>query len=509
MFLTKQNNILFISVLILVVSLSGMIQYNLFLHWDISFLLNTARQLLAGGKYIHDFFTPNTPMSLYLYVPPVILNQLSGINSIFIFRIYIYLIISISFFICFYISKYIFLPKDILLRQIFLITLIAILTILPLFDFGQRDHLFFIFAMPYLLLVVMRLQGHSIPLPLAMLIGLLAGLGFAIKPQFLITPILLEAYFIFYKQNWLGWARAEIFIIIALLMFYTLAVFIFHRDYVFTIIPYMLHSYYQSINEPWSDLVLNNFVCFGIFTLLFYFVRYKENDYELFLKVLALALVGFFLSYLTQRTLFYYHILPFFSASILLFTIVLGLFIRKNYHIFIVLLGLIVYIYPVYVLVNQYQVITTYKKIVLDKLIIFMHTQPAHQSIYVLSFMNYASSLVEYAGAKTAQRFDSLWMVKGLIQQKIKHGESVLHDYFDNDTDEYFFVNIIADDLHKNKPDLVFVDVHNTFLFDYLRYFLENKRFRSEWKSYYLLTTVFSTEENQQKYQLFQVYKHF
>jgi hypothetical protein len=70
---------------------------------------------------------------------------------------------------------------------------VLIATLSPGFSFGQREHACVLFAMPYLAAAVMRLQGgQSLPKPLAIAVGLLAGIGFAIKPYFLAVPALAK-----------------------------------------------------------------------------------------------------------------------------------------------------------------------------------------------------------------------------------------------------------------------------------------------------------------------------
>jgi hypothetical protein len=66
-------------------------------------------------------------------------------------------------------------------------------TLAPGFSFGQREHACVLFGMPYLAAAVLRLQGGQISRKsLATCIGVLAGIGFALKPHFLAVPALVE-----------------------------------------------------------------------------------------------------------------------------------------------------------------------------------------------------------------------------------------------------------------------------------------------------------------------------
>ena len=73
------------------------------------------------------------------------------------------------------------------------VAFVLIATLAPGFSFGQREHACVLFAMPYLAAAVLRLQGGQSPRKsLAICIGLLAGIGFALKPYFLAVPALVE-----------------------------------------------------------------------------------------------------------------------------------------------------------------------------------------------------------------------------------------------------------------------------------------------------------------------------
>ncbi len=55
--------------------------------------------------------------------------------------------------------------------------------------FGQREHLLMVAAMPYLVLRALRVRAVQVPRWQTVLIALIAGLGFAIKPHF-VLPLL-------------------------------------------------------------------------------------------------------------------------------------------------------------------------------------------------------------------------------------------------------------------------------------------------------------------------------
>lgn len=495
---TFRINIAYLLSLIVILCLSWYIQNELLLNWDVSLLLNITKQTLAGGTYSNDFFTPNPPMILYLYMPTVLISKLFSINIIIIFRIYIFFLALCSFFLSSHLAKKIFQDKNQLLFHLFLVTMLAVFLILPSYQFGQRDHLLAIFSMPYLLLVTLRLQGQSINNYFAIGIGLFAALGFGIKPQFLCAPMLIELYYCYRQKSIVAWMRPETISILLLLLIYTISVFQLFPDYIHIIIPYMLQNYYTSISTPWIDLMLNKTALFCVFAIAFYLTQLEDNAQKTLITILCIACIGYLISYLSQHTPFFYHLIPAFSIAILLFVLVFGSLMHHYKHVFTYTLGLFIFLFPTYLTYTNYIFAIDNKNTVVRNLITFMQTQPPHQSIYVFSEANYACPLINYMDATFNQRFDCMWMIGDLIKQRSMQGDAKIREYIKNNKDKYFFLNIISGDLRRHKPDLVFVDINriNTGLngfyshFDYLSYFLENETFRNEWKSYQYLATI-------------------
>lgn len=624
----SNNGNLFFWVIILGIYIAAwFIQEQLCIHWDISKLLQATRFMLAGGTYSKDFFIPNPPMILFLYTPPVILSKLMGIKVMVPFRLYIFLLSSVSFGLCCILARKIFSKKDGFVAGTFLVALATIFLIVPGYQLGQRDCLLLVLMMPYLLAITLQLQGHAIHTKLAWIIGLLAALGLGIKPYFLIIFILIECYFLYSKRNILAWARTEIGVIALIFAIYGTLLFAFFPDFVFVVTPYILRMYHNSLSTPLSQLFFNPIAFFCWLSIPFFITGYSTNSYKILCTVFLIALIGFLISFYAQGTLFIYHIIPPFSLAILLLALLFVLFIsetstrRQQYfvmllpailclffllkyepaiwtvitfdpkiffgffaflfafifsamgvkplrmicytvfilsigllssflvrhidwyphhflvttvtlislfaflapkmhknlgeYIFIAILGTLIFSFPVYVVKNMYGLGVSYKEKILSSLIHFMDTQPPKQSIYVFSVMaNYSAPLTDYINANSVERFDCLWMVGDLARQLKMSSPSQLHQFIKNNTDERFFLNMIAEDIHDKKPDLIFVDTRNNNItlngrdtsFDLLGYFLDNTKLHNEWQSYRYLTTLSGGTPYSYNYRL-QVYK--
>lgn len=328
--ITKQDTFVFSSFIVGIYLIAWIIQNNLCLNWDVSQLLHATRLMLSGGTYTQDFFIPNPPMILFLYTPPIILSKLLHVKIMIPFRIYIYLLSTLSLILCCSLARSIFSKEDKFLTGFFLVTLASLYLVLPFCQFGQRDILLFILIMPYLFLVTLRLQDTHINHYYAVLIGLLAGVGVSIKPHFFIIPFLIECRYIFTKRNVYALLRPELLSIIVLSLFYTSILFVFYPDFVATVIPFILHSYYSNVGISWPTMILNPLASFSLIAILFYITQYKNNRYRILSSILMIALMSFLILYFSQRTTFMYHLLPCFFMAILLLVLLYGMLITQR-----------------------------------------------------------------------------------------------------------------------------------------------------------------------------------
>ncbi|HVY53589.1 MAG TPA: hypothetical protein VHA13_03625, partial [Gammaproteobacteria bacterium] len=373
----------------------------------------------------------------------------------------------------------------------------------------------------------------------------------------------------------------------------------FFQDYLFVVTPFLIRNYYSGVGDQWYTLLDNHTTIASSFPVLLYLLLYKKNTYQQFSTVLVISLLGFVAIYFAQHNNFYYHLLPFFSASIvlsamfftilarqssytvvdyvsiILFEIFLTLFLLSylpviwvtivllpnqffiffaavfsflllcyrqsllkistnlflvlgiSYicfyivhriawsthqfiittvllllifsllaprkcnnvfgHIVVATLGIMLLAHPIFTAYSVYGKSLEFKDKALNPLISFINKHDGqHSSFYFLSNkVSYSASLINYTQSKITQRFDCLWPVVSFIKNKGKHS-----------ADENAFINMIADDLYLQKPDLVFVDLFDKKLFDidpkfdFIAYLSQNDKFRQEWKAYHRLTDL-------------------
>ncbi|EKD91783.1 MAG: putative membrane spanning protein, partial [uncultured bacterium] len=305
MIFSKREKISFYFISALLYFLAWIIQSQMLIKGDVSWQMHLARSVLNGGNYIKDFFEINPPLSIFLYMPEIFIEKILFVSHIIGLRIYMFLCATGSLLICYVLIKKLFVQYDTKIAFIFLLSLIFIDLILPLNEFGQRENLLVILTMPYFLLAACRVNKIKINLFFAIFIGLLAALGFGLKPFFLIAFILVEGYVAF-KTNIKNMFRPENMGIVLFLLLYFFVILLFFTSYLTVVTPVALRFYYQLFSKPIKICLLLLPVYFCFFTFIFYYIQHKKNAYDALSSVLALALLGFFIAYLIQRIPWYY-----------------------------------------------------------------------------------------------------------------------------------------------------------------------------------------------------------
>jgi len=487
----KVQRLCFLGSLVGIYLFSWIIQSHHLIGWDISWGLHETKRLLAGGQYASDFFEPSPPMFLYLYAPTFLIAKTLSISLFSAFRLTIFILTSLSLLLCY--------P---LLRSIApLFTLILAITLLVLpgtLDFGQREHLLVILSMPYFLLVAARLENRHVNVYMAAIIGFLAGLGFAIKPFFLITFGLIELYYLFYNKSLLAWMRVETLVILGVFIFYIAIICIFHRNYITIMLPVFMDLYYQGCGEKWSALIFEPAIIY-CFIVMCCCAMLKSDTYKALNALFIIALIGFLISYFVQRTTWNYHLLPAYSMAFLLlslffFTFLLPVINKRSDIIFFAMFSFLIFSFPVCYSFVLYSSCFSYEKKITG-LIEFMKIHAENKPVYFFSTaLLYEFPAVDYANAIPASKYAAFTELYCILKK--------IHRAHDNKDIFYLmrkktiFEEKIADEIITKKPILILVDMQKNkshlegIPFDFLPDFLQSKKFQAAWKDYRYLSML-------------------
>jgi hypothetical protein len=312
------------SLLILALTVAGQgLQSQVHLNHDVSWFVHFSRWLLQGRTLGTDLHDGNLPMVWGLFMPAAALAQLQLLSEPAAVRVvfWTYFLISTALTIT-VLSRLD--PGERSTSVGWVAAFVLVATLAPGFSFGQREHASVLFAMPYLAAAVLRWQGgRTLGKSLAVSVGVLAGIGFALKPYFLAVPALVELLLL----ATLGWrallVRVESLAFGATVVVYVVGAFLLIGDYLKFTIGLTLSAYwaYDTVN---FHFVLDNFIHVSQPMLYGSLVALLTRTWSRQHTVMLLAWIGYAVCYFVQSKGFVYHAYPVLVCAVTFLGICIG-----------------------------------------------------------------------------------------------------------------------------------------------------------------------------------------
>ncbi len=276
------------------------ITLTIHLNHDVSWILYGAGRMLNGAVFGRDIVDVNPPLVWWLSLPAALVAQNSGLTPSLAFKLQVLLLV----FACIWLI-HVLRPA---IRAWQLALLLAILLITPAYHFGQREHLMAILTLPY---VISLLSGKNDEGAAAarLAAGIMAGIGFALKPYFLVIPLLLEAYRLVKTRSPSSLIRMETLSIAAVGLAYAAAVWLWARDYVLTVAPQAM-IVYPAYGNPFFSAARTIIFSLGLVFLGCFLINGTRDWKRQPLPPLILAAVGAALAAMLQSKGWAYHRLP-------------------------------------------------------------------------------------------------------------------------------------------------------------------------------------------------------
>lgn len=498
----KKEIFLFLLSTFFVLLLLVLLQKYIMISPDVSYLLYAANQMLEGGHYVTEIFETNPPMILYLYFPACLLAKIVFINPMVAVRIYVFCLIVISMGVSFVLLKRVVgsVDKGYFITMFF--AMLFVVFMLPMVSFGQREHLLLIFMLPYLLAAALRLDDKILYPWLAVVIGLFAGLGFAIKPYFLLALCMVELLFVWKKNRLFAWVRIETVVIASVLVLYLCSIIIFQPGYIKSILPLVSKYYFSSIKQPWLSILSQHYVmfCFIIAMLYLYFIQ--DDEYKNLGNVIFVALIGMMLAFSIPQNAWYYHVFPALGLAFLLMMHCFGQQLvrfkkRSKKSVFITCFIVVIAIFFVreyYGMLRQNIELT--KNNPANTVVELFNKLSGKHTISCFSLYGTPSCfpmVYEINGGQYQSRFPSFWWYSGLRFAEIKAKNNDELRVVTKDRE--YLIEAIADDLDRYKATWILIDARNSehiknLSSDLIASFIINDRFKHAWQHYAYYTTV-------------------
>ena len=281
-----------------IMTIAAILHAVLPLDTDIYWLCSVCRRLLSGAVLYRDIVETNPPMAVWLYLPAVAIEHVTGwaAESVFVALV---LIAGAA-------SALAFARLAGLSTGGRWLALVVVLLV-PLSAFGEREHVALILMVPLLGLAMRRARGETVTLWLALVCGLLAGMAPMIKPHFALG--LAGAYIAVavLRRDWRQVLAPEIVVAGLLAAGYAVSVYVFMPAYAHDVVPLLL-DVYRPMRKPLWSLLLSSQVLTWLMSVgaLWYVLR----RFEAGTTMLLAASFGFLIAFVDQGRGWAYHALP-------------------------------------------------------------------------------------------------------------------------------------------------------------------------------------------------------
>lgn len=492
-------------IFILFFSIQLFIQGNGIIAHDIIWNFEVGSRLVAGGSYAKDFFEPNPPLLFFLHG---FLGQLAAkvhIKPITFFYVFLTISSLLSFFTCHRLITHIF-ARDKPVIFTLSAALIIAFSIAIGGDFGQKEHIVMLFALPYFFLNIGYLFEKNFSRSLQIVLGCAAGIGFAFKPPYFFLPlVLIELALMAQRCKINTLLRWDLVCIGFVQIIYLASIYLFTPSYLETVLPMILKTYAHQRYVDTTTLVTQVYMVFFYINLIGWLSCYTKDVYNKLVLQFFLISLGFALSYCLQGKGWTYQGLPLHVSNLFFFATIVILGLRK-YKAQWVEKGLLCLsaslLFLLFYMAPCYQTITT-------KLSCFKQPQcglmrmmqgvsqlAPKGPLFVFSTHMQSSYFRYYGGFPLGSRFPYLWPLPGYLNQK--------HDALQDVKQQ--IQTMITEDFLRFQPTLVLIHrgpndyIHNQH-FDYLTFMTENHVFSVVWKDYRWIEQI-----NEDPYFNFDVY---
>ncbi len=443
--------------------LSLIIIYFLFysLNVDSTWILYSANEIINGSILYKDIIDVNPPLIFMYSILPVLFSKITSLSLEHSYIVFVLFLLSLCLYL---VSKVLnlYFYKNTNFTRYYLYSISLILTLCLTYDFGQREHLFMIFILPY---IMMMLFKHKIKLRTRDIyfIAIFASLGFNIKPHFFLVFISMEFVYMIYTKNLLSIFRKESLIIISSAFFYLILIYIQFSEYIEFIIPLALDTYTNVFNKSYFFLLIKHEILLSFLVLLFYFafIRKKMNYEIIFFFVMIITSL---LIYILQQKGWAYHRVPMFIITLLFLTYITINLLNSNRKIYII--GFLPII--IFILILNIQSVPNFKE-----LKDILRNLQSNSKVHIIStdIARGQALLVENNQIWTS-RFPSIFMLPSLLEKENKKVQNYLFDS-------------LYIDMKKHKPNtIIFCGKYTSF--DYYKYFLnKDPRLKDLYETYY------------------------
>lgn len=300
--------------MILLVWVGIVYQTSIHLNHDVGWIAHSAAWLLDGRRFGSDIIDPSPPLAWFLSLPAALAHRHGVADEITAISVNFWLINVITLMLCFRILADMTREGRFIEALALGISAGVAISLLPAGIFGQRDVVAFAMSLPYLLQVANQMAtGASAPKSMAVTTGVLAGIGFCLKPYLLAVPFLVELFRSVKGREFRLWLRPEVKAMAVVVLTYLGVLLLVTPDYLSFALPLIKAAYWAY--EGTANTVRQNFLGAVSPAVLAIAIAIATRSASAFHGVLVAGVAGASISYWLQNKGFSYHWYPIVAMS--------------------------------------------------------------------------------------------------------------------------------------------------------------------------------------------------
>lgn len=282
---------------------------------DVSWLLTVGEKVLGGQRLYRDVIETNPPIAMLAYLPGLLLGRALHIRAETMTDVMTFIWIALSVLLTLRITA--LSPAFTSLRGWpFMLFTIAVLAIMPMQTFGQREHLALLALLPSLAALLARARGEALPLRAVVTAGVAAAITLSFKPYFVLpigAGIVAAAVM---ARSWRVLFAPEHWIAAVLIVAYGGITWLMFPDY-FTVIYPLVRDVYIPLKRPLSELLASPGVAVWAAALVLAVALRPAGRTRTAIILLTVESLGFAVAYLLQRKGWAYQSTPMIALALI------------------------------------------------------------------------------------------------------------------------------------------------------------------------------------------------
>jgi hypothetical protein len=285
------------------------------LNTDVSWLLTVGERVLDGERLYVDIVEINPPMAVLSNLPGIALARALGLDPKTVIDCQMLLLTVASL-----LTTWRILTCSATATRVnwapLAVWSAAVLAILPMSVYGQREHMATLAFLPALAVYVLRCDSEHVPLWAIATAGVGAGILLAFKPFFIAPAALCVILTFLRSHSWRTLFVPENWIAGLLVGAFSGYTYLAYPEY-FTIIYPLVRDTYLSWSMPVAVFMFNSATLIWVTAVMAFLFARRKTRLDSTVLVTLLASLGFAISFFLQRRGWSYHSYPMVAVSLL------------------------------------------------------------------------------------------------------------------------------------------------------------------------------------------------